>query len=319
MNGVVPILLFYSILSITQASLGDRLGSYQNCLNICFNNECRNDGYSYRIYDEIFTISSFIRWPCFEECKYSCMWETVKKLEKENAPIPQFYGKWPFIRFFGIQEPASTFFSLLNLVLHFKWIKIFRKKVANGYPLYWIWHVFAIVCLNAWFCNFNKLLCYGCKIMFEIRKYVLSSYFTVLSSIFINHGLYLYTTKNIDYNYNIILNFSIAILTVICWLIWCFWNRNTQPYVKKCAIYVVCTSLVALLEIFDSPPLFYIFDTHSIWHLCTTFLIGVFYKFAISDCEYLRRQVVKKTSYRNFENYFSVFQVNLMMNPFIVT
>jgi hypothetical protein len=53
--------------------------------------------------------------------------------------------QWPFIRFFGIQEPASAFFSLLNFYAHVKMIKRFRKEVPSDSPLYWLWHYFCFV------------------------------------------------------------------------------------------------------------------------------------------------------------------------------
>lgn len=58
-------------------------------------------------------------------------------------PVPQFYGKWPFVRFFGIQEPASVFFSFLNLVAHWRMIRKFRSEVRNDSPMYYVWHIFS--------------------------------------------------------------------------------------------------------------------------------------------------------------------------------
>lgn len=43
---------------------------------------------------------------------------------------PQFYGKWPFVRIIGIQEPAAALFSIFNLAAHVKWINVFRSEMA---------------------------------------------------------------------------------------------------------------------------------------------------------------------------------------------
>lgn len=53
--------------------------------------------------------------------------------------------QWPFVRFFGIQEPASTFFSILNFYFNLKMLKRFRKFVPSDSPLYWLWHIYCLV------------------------------------------------------------------------------------------------------------------------------------------------------------------------------
>lgn len=101
-------------------------------------------------------------WNCEDDCKYDCMWKTIEVFHQRNWRTPQFYGKvenshsqfsfsyislfqWPFIRMFGMQEPASVLFSLLNGFVHIYMIKKFRKKVRPDSPLIWLWHVFFIV------------------------------------------------------------------------------------------------------------------------------------------------------------------------------
>ena len=32
-------------------------------------------------------------WSCIDDCKYSCMWDTVEAFNKDGSPVPQFYGK----------------------------------------------------------------------------------------------------------------------------------------------------------------------------------------------------------------------------------
>lgn len=71
------------------------------------------------------------------------MWRTTNTFVSRDWPVPQFYGKWPFVRFFGIQEPASVFFSLLNLIAHWRMIRKFRSEVRNDSPMYYVWHIFS--------------------------------------------------------------------------------------------------------------------------------------------------------------------------------
>lgn len=55
--------------------------------------------------------------------------------------------QWPFVRFLGIQEPAATLFSILNLVGHVVMIKKFRREVRSSAPFYLMTHVFCLVSL----------------------------------------------------------------------------------------------------------------------------------------------------------------------------
>ena len=52
-----------------------------------------------------------------------------------GLPIKQYYGKWPFVRVYGIQEIASTIFSILNALAHgygiFYYIKSTRSLKTN--------------------------------------------------------------------------------------------------------------------------------------------------------------------------------------------
>jgi hypothetical protein len=65
----------------------------------------------------------------------------------------QFYGKWPFWRLGGIQEPASVAFSLGNAWVHYVgWRKV-KMRVRDGMGVHlkgWILAL-AIVQMNTWF------------------------------------------------------------------------------------------------------------------------------------------------------------------------
>lgn len=103
---------------------------------------------------EIKTFENMVTWNCKDECKYQCMQKTTDAFMARKWKIPQFHGKWPFIRFMGIQEPASVFFSALNFFVHFNGLKRFRNDVRQDSPFYVLWHTFAIICMNAWTWSF---------------------------------------------------------------------------------------------------------------------------------------------------------------------
>lgn len=57
------------------------------------------------------------------------------------------HHQWPFVRLFGLQEPASVLFSILNLFSHVIMIYKFRSKVTASCPLYKTTHIY---CLVSW-------------------------------------------------------------------------------------------------------------------------------------------------------------------------
>ncbi|CAH1993820.1 unnamed protein product [Acanthoscelides obtectus] len=98
----------------------------------------------------------YLKWSCEDECKYECMWKTVKAFNDRNWRTPQFYGKWPFVRFLGMQEPASVVFSILNAYFHFNMMNKFRKEVRPDSPLTLLWHIYFMVLLLRFSRNMNK-------------------------------------------------------------------------------------------------------------------------------------------------------------------
>ena len=102
-----------------------------------------------------------------------CMWSTVRKFVKEDLPVPQFYGKWPFRRYYGMQvreqrsidrqEPASVLFSILNLITSFcMFVKLWRlREVKNELKDMWI-HYAGLGCFT-WFWSAGSLaFCVRC-------------------------------------------------------------------------------------------------------------------------------------------------------------
>lgn len=310
------VLLFISTILINNiiyilASKGDSLPEYHFCMNKCLDNQCDYDinGWQYRNAENN---PHLLSWTCLNECKYDCMWTTLEIIENRKQIIPQFHGKWPFIRFFGIQEPASTAFSILNFAMHVKMLMKFRKEVPLDSPLYWLWHIFCFVSLHAWFWSaifhardlpltefmdyagaFSIVLitCYTMviRIFVQFHRIFLLAVTAFFFALYMSHISYLYNSFRIDYVYNMQINLLAGTFTAFTWFFWCIWNQKRQPYVWRCAVFVALTGLVTLLELIDRPPLFYIFDSHSLWHLSTAFIIPLLYRFAINDCQYLRK------------------------------
>ena len=97
-------------------------------------------------------LDQLTNWKCLDQCQYDCMWRTVAFFHKNQRKTPQFNGKWPFIRFFGMQEPAAAIFSLMNLFAHVQLLQRFHKKIHSDAPMKNVWIIYGLVSINAWVC-----------------------------------------------------------------------------------------------------------------------------------------------------------------------
>ena len=69
----------------------------------------------------------------------------------ERADVPQFFGKWPFVRFLGLQEPVSVLASLANMYANVHMLR--RMRRAPGFArsrFRWLWLASSAVSVNAW-------------------------------------------------------------------------------------------------------------------------------------------------------------------------
>ncbi|GLV34388.1 Post-GPI attachment to proteins 3 [Carabus blaptoides fortunei] len=310
---VIGIILYtLQLIQTAHASFGDNSPYYQKCKEKCLLLNCTEDGLNFL--NEYIPQPAYLKallWHCEDECKYECMWKTTEAFDRRNWRTPQFHGKWPFIRVYGVQEPASVLFSLLNMYAHYTMFKRFKKSVRSDAPYYWLWLSFSAVCINAWIwstifhardlpftefmdytCAFSIILmsCYCMSIRLlpvtRFYKLVITASFLAF---FVNHVAYL-SYGGFDYGYNMKVNIIFATINVIFWFAWSMWNRRRQPYLWKCAAFFSLTAFSTILEIFDFPPILWTFDSHALWHLSTAIICPLLYSFIIDDCTHLRKQ-----------------------------
>jgi len=73
--------------------------------------------------------------------------------------------------------------------------------------------------------------------------------------------------------------FIIPGLTIVATtMLWWYFNRNKLPYVYLIAWFNILTIFVTMLELADFPPIFWIFDAHSLWHASTVPLTILLYR-----------------------------------------
>ncbi|XP_023296507.2 post-GPI attachment to proteins factor 3 [Lucilia cuprina] len=313
--------LFISIIlclyiSYTLASNGDRTGFFNHCRQNCERQNCSADGidiqeqaikyYQQTVFDRL------LQWSCVDECQYGCMWRTVEAFRDRGWPIPQFYGKWPFVRFLGLQEPASVLFSIFNIIAHLRNLRKFRKNVRPDSPCYKLWHVFTAVSLNAWIWSvvfhardfpLTELLDYVfaysmvlttlyCMVMRMLHQY--SWLLRALISLgflayYINYFAYI-SVGQFSYSLNMTTNIVTGVLSAMGWFLWSFKVRKQRPYYRKILGFYLLLGFSMSLELLDFPPIMWILDAHALWHLATTFITSLLYSFAIDDCQMLRKE-----------------------------
>lgn len=137
------------------SSPGDRLQDFQDCIYQCHEISCYRNPYylmqehyreallkkdfKFRRYEPSWEFDSEIPrylklliWDCKSNCDYQCQRIVTKERNSKGEEVYQFYGKWPFLRIFGMQEFFSALFSVANFVPHFMgYFKVNRLKRSN--------------------------------------------------------------------------------------------------------------------------------------------------------------------------------------------
>jgi len=133
------------LLRLSAASPGDRALQFTNCVSQCEAAECnplQNGTLPFLL--------QLTRWTCADDCKYTCMHSITDEAVVHGQPVQQYYGKWPFWRLAGMQEPASVAFSLLNLWSHVRGAAKIRRWVPKDHPMRPYYLTWSFVSVNAW-------------------------------------------------------------------------------------------------------------------------------------------------------------------------
>ena len=91
-----------------------------------------------------------------------------------------------------------------------------------------------------------------------------------------------------DYGYNVAAGVIVGTLGNLNWVVWCFrtgfnGGREYKSILLKAIAYL---TLAMSLELFDGPPLYYVLDAHSLWHLATVPIVPMFYEFIVKDSKF---------------------------------
>ena len=125
------------------ASSGDRADDYQHCLAASAGSRCSTP-------HALPLALRLTRWSCEDDVKYACMHAVVDQAVERGDRVQQYYGKWPFWRLGGMQEPASVLFSAANFWVHWRGGKHLRRRISKGHPMRPYYVAFNVISLNMW-------------------------------------------------------------------------------------------------------------------------------------------------------------------------
>ncbi|VDK33704.1 unnamed protein product [Taenia asiatica] len=226
--------------------------------------------------------------------------------------------QWPQIRLFGAQEPAAAFFSFLNLATQVVGMRRFLLRVPPQAPLYAFWVLFASAGVNAWFWSTVFHICdtdYTEKLDYcSAFAYVGSFFIITLARITrgqlrwartamlciafhlaLSYLFDLITTSGIKYDFNMKVNLTLGLLTLVGWLVGIPKARDgeeqTSCRVMQATVFYIAA--VAALEFIDFPAILWLFDAHSLWHAATILIPFPIFSYAIKDCHNLYRIELK--------------------------
>ncbi|KZT20312.1 Per1-like protein [Neolentinus lepideus HHB14362 ss-1] len=234
------------------ASSGDRSQEFQACVSLCTSGLCASH--------QVSLISRITRWSCIDECKYACMHQITSRDINSKVRLHQYYGKWPFWRFAGMQEPASVLFSLLNLWSHARGASRVRRKVPDDHPMKRFYLIWAAVGVNAWIWSsvfhtrdlsttekldyFSAALAILYAVYYTVVRFfhiypvgranrlVLTTapcanhstaynlWSVLCVVVYVSHVGYLLSLPRFDYTYNMIFNLTVGIFHNILWLLY---------------------------------------------------------------------------------------------------
>ncbi|KIK69963.1 hypothetical protein GYMLUDRAFT_150557 [Collybiopsis luxurians FD-317 M1] len=248
------------ILCVT-ASAGDRSADFQQCLSRCEQSQCIQNSNSLPL------ALRLTRWACPDNCKYLCMHEVTAKRINAGEKILQYYGKWPFWRFAGIQEPASVAFSLLNLWAHVKGAQKLQLALHDSHPMKKFYMGWSLVSMNTWIWSsvfhtrdtplterldyFSAALTILTALYFTVVRlfhlYAASHPNSLTSHrsgnaklrlwsaacilVFLAHVSYLALLERFDYTYNVIFNLTIGLAHNFLWT--CYSFPSSLPILRR--------------------------------------------------------------------------------------
>ncbi|KAI0456676.1 Per1-like-domain-containing protein [Xylaria acuta] len=309
------------LLRTVDASLGDRLPEFRECIKVCDRENCdpNNDPTPIPLHHRL------LLWTCAQECDYTCQHIVTTRRAEAGKAVTQFHGKWPFVRVLGMQEPFSVLFSLGNFLAHQNGLARLRERVPASYPLRRYYELFAYFGMASWvfstvfhtrdFAATEQLDYFGAgaTVLYGMyyalvrvarldlpappRRSLLRLWTVFCCALYAAHVAYLKFWKW-DYTYNMAANLVVGMVHNLLWTYfsWRRWRETRQSWAIWPSMLVAWIMLVMGLELLDFPPLWGALDAHSLWHLGTIGPTILWYNFMLKDSQDLAKKAKLKES-----------------------
>lgn len=212
------------IVSSARGSPGDQLDIFNDCKYACeYQRKCLNSGINYIDPNQnVFSSHLFQKtpwpykalfWSCIEDCDYQCQQAITAIRIEQNEEIYQFHGKWPFIRFLGLQEFYSVIFSMSNFIPHYRGYHKLRSMLEDGtYPTN-----FKRILSNYIYFAFCGMCAWIASSIFHCRDIEITEkgdyFFAGLTVVSAFHGLFIRITRM--YNYPRLTNFFTGCMVAV--------------------------------------------------------------------------------------------------------
>ncbi|KAI4868523.1 Per1-like protein [Hypoxylon rubiginosum] len=293
-----------------EASLGDRLPEFRECVEVCSRENCDPNNNPTHIPFH----HRLLFWTCPQECDYTCQHIVTERRLAAGQPITQFHGKWPFVRVLGMQEPFSVLFSLGNMVAHQNGLAKLRQSIPAAYPLRPYYVLFAGFGMATWVFSsvfhvrdfrLTEQLDYfaaGAGVLYGMyytpirvfrldrptprRQSVLRLWSVFCCSLYLAHVAYLKLWRW-NYSYNMAANVVVGLVQNSLWsyFSWKKWRASHKTWAVWPGVIVAWLMMVMSLELLDFPPLWGALDAHSLWHLGTIGPTILWYNFLVKDAQ----------------------------------
>ncbi|KAF3768990.1 hypothetical protein M406DRAFT_62983 [Cryphonectria parasitica EP155] len=307
----VLVLLPLLLGAVVEASVGDRLPEFKECVEVCERENC-SPGKSQT---PIPLHHRLLLWDCPSECDHTCQTIITSQRIAASQPVVQFHGKWPFTRVLGVQEPLSVLFSAANLWAHLDGLHKIRAAVPASYTLRPYYVGLARVGIASWLlsCLFHTrdlpltesldYLGAGASVLYGLyyttihhfrldrrrrpASSLLHAWTLLCAAAYLAHAAYLLLWRW-DYTYNMAANVACGLVSNALWTrySWVKYRSSRRSWATWPGLCVAWVVLAMSLELFDFPPVLGgSVDAHCLWHLGTVGPTVLLYNFLVKDAQ----------------------------------
>ncbi|KAJ5487804.1 hypothetical protein N7530_002104 [Penicillium desertorum] len=283
-----------SLIGKSNASLGDHLPDFKECVQVCKTENCQNGNSVLPLHHRL------LLWTCPAECDYTCQHViTDRRVSRDPpmiSPVVQFHGKWPFRRLLGMQEPFSVLFSFFNFAAHWHGMSRIQESIPAWHSLRPYYMMFGYIGLASWsfsmifhmrdFPVTEKLDYWGGWCQRAVRS--LPCRRSNLPPGPRKHPIPANPTSVLDCYLRSAIH--IALVGIIQNLMWTGFSifryrRLEKSWAAWPGMIVAWIIMAMSLELLDFPPWNGLIDAHSLWHLGTVVPAVWWYSFLIKDAQ----------------------------------